>query len=155
MGDRAFAALLATVAVIPLAAVMGYLAAPDPPPPSPPAPVASVSTALHAHLKEVSGASQTLWWWVPGPGSTSTDAQEAQLMISATPANWKAVEALGYHRKGSRYIKATCSTWNDTGKSDPFTVGAVEAAQYCRMEVVSAAKVRAHFRPKNGKAPAA
>lgn len=142
--STAFAAVLTALVAIPVVAVSGWLVgkgerAAAPPP-------ATLQQVLKRDMAQV-GKSDVSWYWVPGPGSSKPTAQDAEMMLGAkTKRDWEAVESFGMKRAGSRYVTATCSTWNTKrAKGDPLSVDGT-AAQVCTVQTVPRSAVVAHYK---------
>lgn len=145
MKDRtAFAAVLTALVAIPVAAASGWLAHTQP---AAPVVTVTVKQALRSNLALVDGSADVSWYWVSGPGG-KTEVQDAQMMLAAkTKTDWAAVEAFGLRRTGSRFVKATCSTWNEKGAAgNPFANGSAEAVQHCSLVTVPRSAVVKHYR---------
>ena len=123
-----FVAVLAAVALIPIAAVAGYMANPDPAPPKP----LTLDQALARDLKPV-GEPQITYVYVVTEGKLKGQTGDPVYVATQTQEQLAAQGALA-----GQYVRMVCQLF--TAEGGDYISLSSSAAQYCKRTVVTKAR---------------
>lgn len=116
-------ALLAVIALVPVAAAAGYLAHTDPAPPS-------MLEAIGGHLKRDAKPEPT-WFYIVTKGPFRGQTADALQALAASPADLKQAPGV--------YVVQTCTSYSTTGR--PKALLDRQIVQYCTKRRVTRAQV--------------